>query len=113
MKKYQQFCTDFLFARPSFLSGIARTLDICGRYDKYNVSATGDAADRIGLLYDHMMVYQDFEQAQSTLLQMHPEFVECLRLAIEKDPWLNRRVSKIGREEKKKLNECEMVAQGA
>ena len=36
---------DFLFAQPSSLSGMARTLDIVGQFDQYNASATEAIAD--------------------------------------------------------------------
>jgi len=37
--------SDFLFAQPSFRSGIARTLDLWGLYDEFNVSPTPEIAD--------------------------------------------------------------------
>lgn len=36
---------DYLFASPSWLSGVARTLDIAGQFDEYNTSRDGDHAD--------------------------------------------------------------------
>jgi hypothetical protein len=41
MEKYSQL----LFARPSFLEGIARVLDVGGTLQEYNASGTGDEAD--------------------------------------------------------------------
>lgn len=37
--------SDFLFARPSFFSGIARLFDLAGTLNVYNVSPDGDTAD--------------------------------------------------------------------
>lgn len=35
----------FLFAQPSFRSGVARTLDLWGLYNEFNVSPTPEVAD--------------------------------------------------------------------
>lgn len=37
--------TDFLFATPSAISGVARLLDFAGVYDSYNSSASEQEAD--------------------------------------------------------------------
>ncbi|MFN7591165.1 MAG: hypothetical protein ACK501_19020 [Planctomycetota bacterium] len=37
--------SDFLFAQPSFLSGIGRVVDMAGVFDEYNFSATPQEAD--------------------------------------------------------------------
>ena len=36
---------DFLFVQPSWLSGVARTLDLAGQFDEYNESHTVENAD--------------------------------------------------------------------
>ena len=54
-----RFCTDFLFARPSFLSGAARALDLFGLLDSYNESKNGKEADAKALYSDWAMVGQD------------------------------------------------------
>jgi len=41
--------SDFLFARPSFVGGIARILDLGGTMKIYNNSPTGEIADMIAL----------------------------------------------------------------
>lgn len=61
-----RLCTDFLFARPSFLSGIARVLDIFGIFDSYNQSRNGQEADAIAIRSDWAMVGQDITDACST-----------------------------------------------
>ncbi len=48
--------SNYLFATPSFLSGAARTLDIGGVFDFYNVSPTGEIANRRGLWADWLAV---------------------------------------------------------
>ncbi len=35
----------FLFARPSFIGGVARLFDFAGTLNTYNISATGELAD--------------------------------------------------------------------
>ena len=55
--------SDFLFARPSFGSGAARVLDLWGRFDGYNGSATGDEADWTAIASDWTAVGQDILKA--------------------------------------------------
>ena len=51
--------TDFLFAMPSFIRGVARTLDIGGTLNVYNRSVDGDEADRRALQADWNTIGQD------------------------------------------------------
>lgn len=67
------FRTGFLFARPSFLEGIARLLDFGNTLTEYNTSPSGEAADYYAMQSDWEMVGQDlwsgihqFEQAELT-----------------------------------------------
>jgi hypothetical protein len=53
--------TDFLFARPSFIEGMARTIDLSGTLQEYNKSATENEADG-------WAVYQDFKAVGGDLL---------------------------------------------
>jgi hypothetical protein len=55
--------TDFLFAQPSFASGVARTLDLWGTLDDYNISATPSEADAKALTADWLVVGQDIADA--------------------------------------------------
>lgn len=57
--------TDYLFARPSLLRGIARVVDLCGVLDlgAYNASATPEEADHRALLSDWQAVAGDFGAA--------------------------------------------------
>jgi hypothetical protein len=63
--------SSFLFAQPSFLSGVARTLDLWGQFDDYNSSETGADADFNALAADWLVVGQDLadaiEQSESAL----------------------------------------------
>lgn len=51
--------SDFLFAQPSFVSGVARLLDLYGLYDVYSSSSTEREADYKALLSDWRVVGQD------------------------------------------------------
>jgi hypothetical protein len=55
--------TDFLFARPSFLSGMARVLDLGATFDTYNRSPTGKDADNIAIYNDFKAVGDDLRRA--------------------------------------------------
>ncbi len=52
--------SDFLFARPSFLSGAARVIDLGGTFDVYN---TSDDPDRLAMESDWSVVGKDIEEA--------------------------------------------------
>lgn len=55
--------TDFLFARPSFGSGVARALDLYGRFDAYDSSGSESEADERAIASDWLVVGQDLEEA--------------------------------------------------
>jgi hypothetical protein len=57
--------SDFLFARPSFLSGMARVADLFGQFDSYNDSVTPVEADRKAALADWTAVGNDMRHAMS------------------------------------------------
>ena len=61
--------TDFLFAQPSFLIGIARLVDICGLMDDYNHSRTEQEADARGLYSDWRITGEDLLRALQTAKQ--------------------------------------------
>jgi hypothetical protein len=56
----------YLVANPSFLTGVARTLDLWGQLDAYNVSATPQDADALALHSDWKIVGQDLISAVKT-----------------------------------------------
>ena len=47
---------DFLFARPTWLSGAARTLDLAGQFDEYNESLSEELADTRAMFLDWRIV---------------------------------------------------------
>jgi len=44
--------SDFLFARPSFMEGMARVIDPAGLLNEYNIAPTGELADYYAILAD-------------------------------------------------------------
>jgi hypothetical protein len=63
LRRHFFFTTDFLFARPSWISGVARTLDLWGLFDSYNISPTAKIADVRATLSDWCIVGQDLSTA--------------------------------------------------
>jgi len=55
--------SDFLAATPSFLSGMARVLDMFGVFDKYNRSTTPELVDSRAIYGDWQMVGKDLSAA--------------------------------------------------
>ena len=55
--------TTRLFATPSLLSGFARTLDIGGTFDRFNVSRDGREADATALRADMLAIFADLRAA--------------------------------------------------
>jgi hypothetical protein len=52
--------TDLLFARPSFLEGVARIFDLGGTLNEYNRSAMPEEADFVALRSDWEAIGMDF-----------------------------------------------------
>lgn len=55
--------SDFLFAQPSFVSGMASSLDLWGVLTDYNTSSTPEEADAAALAADWCVVGQDIFDA--------------------------------------------------
>jgi len=55
--------TDLLYARPSFIEGMARTLDLGGTLGEYNRSVTPQQANYHALRSDFLAVGQDLTYA--------------------------------------------------
>lgn len=51
--------TDLLYARPSFIEGVARIGDFAGGLNEYNVSSDGDEVDRKALESDWRAIGAD------------------------------------------------------
>lgn len=55
--------SDYLFSRPSFLSGMARVGDLHAQYDAYNESPTPREADENATLSDWAALGNDMREA--------------------------------------------------
>lgn len=55
--------TDYLFARPSLLSGAARILDFMGLFDSYNLSRSAKETDARAIYADWRAVGNDLAWA--------------------------------------------------
>lgn len=62
-RKLVRAMSEFLFAHPSFLSGVARTLDLSGSFDAYNDSETPEEADARAARSDWMSTGRDMRNA--------------------------------------------------
>lgn len=68
----------YLFDNPSFLSGVARALDIGGHYDAYNFSRTPEEADISELTDDWCKVYEALMSSWVRIAREEPEFIHEL-----------------------------------
>jgi hypothetical protein len=62
-RKRAKVSSTYLVADPSFLTGIARTLDLWGSLDSYNVSRTPQQADALALRSDWKIVGREIGTA--------------------------------------------------
>ncbi len=58
----------YLFARPSFMEGMARLVDFGGSLNEYNVSLTGEEADLVALSADFAAVTDELRLAVAQLV---------------------------------------------
>jgi hypothetical protein len=61
--------SDYLFAQPSFLTGMGRVLDLGGVFDEYNTSETEAEAESKAMLSDWAAVGQDLADAMGTVAE--------------------------------------------
>ena len=80
---------NFLFASPSFLSGMARAFDLGATFDRYNLSRTPQLADERALYNDWLAVGNALWSSREALLadvphgcQLPPE----LKSRVEEEP---------------------------
>lgn len=55
--------SDFLIVQPSGFHGMARTFDLAGEYDLYNISGTPPQADANALFADFVVIGEDLRVA--------------------------------------------------
>ncbi|MCL2758801.1 MAG: hypothetical protein FWD22_01145 [Treponema sp.] len=60
--------TDFLYARPSVVEGIARNVDLFGVLNTYNASQNGNEADQKARLNDVKTLKNDFQAAYKLVI---------------------------------------------
>lgn len=73
--------SDFLFSNPSFLSGVARTLDLWAQLDSYNISPSPASADAVALRNDWRAVEEYLREAVRVYEQTKNETQEAPQLA--------------------------------
>lgn len=61
--------SDFLYAKPSFLEGVARLVDFGGTLNEYNFSQTGDEADARATWMDWAVVGQDMRRVMERFME--------------------------------------------
>lgn len=61
-----------LFARPSFLEGMARVLDFGNTLTEYNTSVTPQQADAVAIAADWRAVGDDIRSAIREFEEQHP-----------------------------------------
>lgn len=60
-------CTDFLFSKSTFLTGMASAYNIAGNFYEFNYSKSGDEADNDAIEVDWKMVASDLRKAVESL----------------------------------------------
>jgi len=63
MSKTDEICSDFLFARPTFVEGVGRIIDFSNSLNTYNQSRTGAEADARAIYQDWKAVGHDLRVA--------------------------------------------------
>ena len=59
--------TDFLFATPKTIDGVASIIDLFGVYDMYNDSASGEEANRRAFTADMQALQSDMDVAMKII----------------------------------------------
>lgn len=60
--------SDYLFARPSFIEGVARNVDLFASLNDYNYSSSSEEADRRAQFEDIKALMNDMAVAESAVL---------------------------------------------
>ena len=67
--------TDYLFAAPSFSSGVARLLDLFGGFDDYNDDPSAAAADARAMYSDWRVTGEDLAGAMMVIEREQAEVI--------------------------------------
>jgi hypothetical protein len=73
---FKNYYSDFLFARPSFWSGMARIFDLGGTLNIYNVSRSESEADIRALHQDWSAVGESIRAAYNEYKRAHGQKIE-------------------------------------
>jgi hypothetical protein len=65
MSNLKDLRTGFLFGTPTFITGVARLVDLWGVFDHYNGASSEDEADAIALYSDWRITGQDLRDAMN------------------------------------------------
>ena len=65
--------TDFLFAKPNFVSGMGRAIDLGATMTQYNLSDTPEEADAKALYNDWFVVGDEIRKAANRLAPVNVE----------------------------------------
>ncbi len=90
--------SSFLFARPSFTEGVARSLDLGGTLQAYNSSLSPEQADATALLMDWQAIKTDLlaamnEVSDSEQVAITEELVAQARAALDSSEQLELQFS--------------------
>lgn len=64
--------SDYLFARPNFLSGAARIFDFSGSLNEYNTMPSEELADELAFRMDSAAIAEDARLAWEHVQQTYP-----------------------------------------
>ena len=67
-EKRELYLSTYLFSCPSFLSGVAKVLDLGATFDEYNTSETPNEADYRAFLLDWHMVSIDLKKSIDSVM---------------------------------------------
>ena len=67
------YMTDFLFAKPSFISGMGMAIDLGATMGRYNFSETPEEADARAIYNDFSVVGEEMRKAIGVLAAEHAD----------------------------------------
>ncbi len=70
--------SSYLYARPSFVEGIARLIDFGNTLQEYNTSLSNDQADTLALFADWLVVGDDLRNAMGQYKEVQSQIGDQL-----------------------------------
>ena len=74
---WQDLNNNYLYARPSFLEGLARIMDFGNTLNEYNTFPRGEDSDCAALSTDWTMVGQDINRAMGQFEREDPDWLRA------------------------------------